>query len=57
MVPNPLCFVSAVPLFEITEGFNLLQIGSFGNESAAREVKEKWRKKGGLVMLTSGGYS
>jgi len=49
--------VSAVPLFEITEGFNLLQIGSFGNESAAREVKEKWRKKGGLVMLTSGGYS
>jgi saccharopine dehydrogenase-like NADP-dependent oxidoreductase len=29
-------------------------IHTFGNESAAREVKEKWREKGGLVMPTSG---
>jgi hypothetical protein len=32
-------------------------IQTVGNESAAREVKEKWREKGGLVMPTSGGYS
>jgi hypothetical protein len=29
-------------------------IHSFGNESAACGVKEKWREKGGLVMPTSG---
>jgi hypothetical protein len=29
-------------------------IHTFGNESAAREVKEKWREKGGLMMPTSG---
>ena len=29
-------------------------IHTFGNESAAREVKEKWREKGGLVMPTLG---
>jgi hypothetical protein len=29
-------------------------IHTFGNESAAREVREKWREKGGLVMPTPG---
>ena len=27
-------------------------IHAFGNESAAREVKEQWREKEGLVMPT-----
>jgi hypothetical protein len=29
-------------------------IHTFGNESAAREVREKWREKGELVIPTSG---
>jgi hypothetical protein len=29
-------------------------IHTFGNESAAREMKEKWREKGGLVIPALG---